>query len=172
MKKYLNLLMIVFITICSGMLTSCISKTKFNNMNYKKIDYYVCGVYIEVTKESNPTPGDANPSVYFDFSREQTYFTTTSGALSNAVSYGQNFKSININSDPKLYTGTVNLAFVNPDVSVIRLHPIYIDNDGNKSVDTKREAILKIEGRCSYVYQARFIKDSENYKIELKLFFN
>lgn len=163
MKRFL-----LFTIMSLLVLTSCKSSTKFNNYNYKKIDYYVGGVYIQVNEDEKLTMDDYNPKVYFDFTGDVIMFTTSGGLYSVIGAFDKN---INMNSNPVLLNARVPLALAEEEM-VVTLYPIYMYKDGTKTIDVKRSTNLKLKGHSAFQYVTEFTNSDINYKVVIQLYFN
>lgn len=174
-------LLFLFIFVLSFVfVVSCKSKTKFNNMDYQNIDYYVAGIYVQVDNEGTPTVGDNNPYFYFDLSKHGYSKDNITGVINGPMFYSAQglysvfskeiYKNVNQNSDPILCYANISLALEKSNTS-ITLYPIYVSDDGTTSVDVNRSAIVKVNGPSRYQYVSTFTNE-KNYKLNFEVNFN
>lgn len=177
MKKIifiLCMLVCLCLTSCSGC-GSCGEESKqFNNYDYGKIDYYVAGVYIRVDNEIEMTLNDANPKVYFNFTKGNDFgmFTQRTGYDKSAVQFGTGQKSVSTKEGREIYYALSRMTIVNPDVESVSLYPIYVNSSNTLEIDTDLFDTIDIENGYTYKYNVKFENDEILYGLDLRLVFN
>ena len=173
MKKIKFILYLLCI-LCVLSLVSCKDVSEFNNQDYGKIKYYVAGLYIGVEKNEEFTMDDANPKVYFDFSKTGSKFgmlCTKSGTLSSAVTYSNLARNVKKEDGINKYYMSTKLTFVNSEVNKVNLYLIYIDKNGNFSVNEELTDKININDSSSYNFVTTFTNNKEKYQLQIKLMF-
>lgn len=172
MKKF-KLILYLLCILCFVSLTSCNKVSKLNNNNYGKIKYYVAGLYIQVDEYDEFSMDDANPKIYFDFSNTSRFGTlsTKSGAMSSAVNITDIAKDNRVEDEINKYYMIANIKFVNSDVKKIRLYLIYIDNNGEFSVNEEVSEKVDVSKSTTYNFVTEFTNNKNKYQIQMQLNF-
>lgn len=128
-------ILIIFVFVCLLFVTSCTKNNRFNDIDYGKINYYYCGLYLEVGDLGSRSIKDDNPKVYFCFENTSEYgfLQLISGYDTNAINFGDSSRYITVKDDYTLYISQVNLSMVNSNNKSFVLYPITltIDKKGN-----------------------------------------
>ncbi len=172
MKK-LRFILYLLCILCFVSLTSCSKVSKLNNYNYGKIKYYVAGLYIQVNEYDEYSIDDANPKIYFDFSNSSRFGTlsTKSGIAGSAINITDIAKDNRTEDDINKYYMMANIKFVNSDVKKIRLYLIYIDNNGEFSVNEDVSEKVDVSKSTTYEFITDFTNNKIKYQIQMKLNF-
>ena len=172
MKKFKFILYLLCL-LCFVSLTSCSKVSKLNNYNYGKIKYYVAGLYIQVNEYDEFSIDDPNPKIYFDFSNASRFGTlsTKSGNLTSAINITDIAKDNRVEDEINKYYMMANIKFVNSDVKKIRLYLIYIDNNGEFSVNEDVSEKVDVSKSTTYEFITDFTNNKIKYQIQMKLNF-
>lgn len=172
MKKFKFILYLLCL-LCFVSLTSCNKVSELNNNNYGKIKYYVAGLYIQVNEYDEFSIDDPNPKIYFDFSNASRFGTlsTKSGNLTSAINITDIAKDNRVEDDIHKYYMMANIKFVNSDVKKIRLYLIYIDNNGEFSVNEDVSEKVDVSKSTTYEFITDFTNNKIKYQIQMKLNF-
>lgn len=172
MKKFKFILYLLCL-LCFVSLTSCNKVSKLNNNNYGKIKYYVAGLYIQVNEYDEFSIDDPNPKIYFDFSNASRFGTlsTKSGNLTSAINITDIAKDNRVEDEINKYYMMANIKFVNSDVKKIRLYLIYIDNNGEFSVNEDISEKVDVSKSTTYEFITDFTNNKIKYQIQMKLNF-
>lgn len=172
MKKFKFILYLLCL-LCFVSLTSCSKVSKLNNYNYGKIKYYVAGLYIQVNEYDEFSIDDNNPKIYFDFSNASRFGTlsTKSGNLTSAINITDIAKDNRVEDEINKYYMMANIKFVNSDVKKIRLYLIYIDNNGEFSVNEDVSEKVDVSKSTTYEFITDFTNNKIKYQIQMKLNF-
>lgn len=161
------------IIVCFSMILlsfSCKKKVEFNNYNYGKIDYQVCGLYIEVEKSKNiSVEDDENPKVYFRF-KDDKYYGFLHTASSSTIIFSNSARQIIEDHDTTIYYGVTNVSFVNEDIKSFKLYPIYLKGSEyivNKDVYDK----VDLSSTTSYEFSVDYTYNNNQIGIQIKLIF-
>lgn len=172
MKK-LRIILYLLCLLSLVSLTSCSKVSKFNNYNYGKIKYYVAGIYFQVNEYDEFSIDDSNPKIYFDFSNASRFgmLSTKSGNLTSAINITDIAKDNRVEDDINKYYMMANIKFVNPDVKKIRLYLIYINNNGEFSVNEDVSEKVDVSKSTTYEFITDFTNNKIKYQIQMKLNF-
>ena len=170
MKRFLILLVLSLLLVLPGCKRTM---GGLNDINYGKIDYQVCGLYIrpiDVKSSEEFKIDDSNPKVYFDYSRSNIIFSTKTGSDDAFVVFDSVSKSVNENTTENkiTLTGNARLKFLNKDIKEVALYPV-IYKDGKILIDTNHYERVKIDTR--YNYDTKFVYKKCNYELHISLIF-
>lgn len=164
MKKYLLVLLMVLLLI-----TSCKTKKTMNNYDYGDIDYYVCGIYMEVEKQTTMAYYDENPKLLFKFENkdEMGLFSNYSGSGSCAFTFMNGQRVVN-NDGAFKCSGSFEAEPINNLHSKMKVYPIYYKN-GEYTFDTSVSETVSLSKGTIYQYQTEFTNNKQQYLIQIKL---